>query len=63
MGELVGQQVLAAPRLGGVLARCEDDVLANRIGSGIEGTGGVGSSRVSVDPHPTEVLTESRLHR
>ncbi len=60
--QLVREQVLAAARVRLVLALCEYDMGAHRIGVGIDIAGGTGCFRIIVHAHMAEVAIEAILH-
>ncbi len=63
MGKFVRQKPVARERTRSMLAWGEDNVVADSVGPGMDGFGGLCSFRVVVDPYRTKIARESRLKK
>ena len=57
MGQLVGQQALTLFRVRRIRSSAEDNVIADSVGEGVNGSRGFRCLRVGVDPYSTEVIS------
>ena|SRR5579863_1130895 len=57
--QLMGQKILARPRLRIELAGIKDQILANRVGVGVQGAGGFGGVATGMNTYLTEISLEA----